>query len=207
MDAPEEPAPEGVGSWGVVLQAYPHFEVSKTVSAFPRLRAWVTELCDAVVPPTTVYAHCDIPCGIYDPHEAQIAVLTVIRMDQLIADLTPPSADAKPEERAAYVSKMSRYTSVKELHAERVKQDVRVIWGDYFTPDHLKQFPQTHDLVWKILKQGSKCRQGTSLSDAQELLKLVQEFAEIFWQTKGAKTRRQPSLQKSGGDLVVPVPA
>ena len=177
------------------------------MSAFPRLRTWVIELRDAVVPPETVYAHCDIPCGIYDPHEAQIAALTVIRMDQLIADLAPPAPDAKPEERAAYVSKMSRYTAVKEQHAERVKLEVRVIWGDYFTPDHVKQFPQAHELVWKILKQASKCRQGTNLPDAQELLKLVQEFAEIFWQTKGAKTRKQPSLQKSGGELVVPVPA
>jgi nickel superoxide dismutase len=167
----------------------------------------MVELRDAVVPPEPVYAHCDIPCGIYDPHEAQIAALTVIRMDQLIGELPQPSPDAKAEERSAYLAKLARYTSVKEQHAERVKHEVRVIWGDYFTPDHAKQFPQTHELVWRILKQASKCRQGTVLGDAQELLKLVQEFTEVFWQTKGAKTRKQPSLQKSGGDLVVPVPA
>ena len=164
-------------------------------------------LLDTVHPPRTVYAHCDIPCGIYDPHEAQIAALTVIRMDQLIGELAPPAMDAKPEERSAFISKMARYTAVKEQHAEKVKQEVRVIWGDYFTPDHAKQFPQAHELVWKILKQASKARQGTNLADAQELLKLVQEFAEVFWQTKGAKTKRQPSMQKSGGELVVPVSA
>jgi nickel superoxide dismutase len=164
-------------------------------------------LLDTVHPPRTVYAHCDIPCGIYDPHEAQIAALTDLRMDQLIGELAHPAADAKLEERATYVSKMSRYTAVKEQHSERVKQEVRVIWGDYFTPDHVKQFPQAHELVFKILKQASKTRQGNNVADAQELLKLVQEFAELFWQTKGAKTRRQPSLQKSGGEIVVPVPA
>ena len=168
---------------------------------------WVERLWDVVHPPRTVYAHCDIPCGIYDPHEAQIAALTVIRMDQLIGELAHPGPDAKLEERATYVSKMSRYTTVKEQHSERLKQEVRVIWGDYFTPDHVKQFPQTHDLVFRILKQASKCRQGTNLADAQDLLKLVQDFAEIFWQTKGAKTKKQPSMQKSGGDLVVPVSA
>jgi len=167
----------------------------------------VERLLDAVAPPRAVYAHCDIPCGIYDPHEAQIAALTVVRMDQLIAELAHPAADAKPEERSLYLSKLARYTAVKETHAEKVKHEVRVIWGDYFTADHVKQFPQVHELVFKIYKQASKARQGTSLPDAQELLKLVQEFAEIFWQTKGAKTRRQPSLQKSGGELVVPVPA
>ena len=175
--------------------------------ALSRLQDGVARLWDLVRPPEPVYAHCDIPCGIYDPHEAQIAALTVIRMDQLIGELSPPAAEAKPEERAAHAAKLTRYTAVKEQHAERVKHEVRVIWGDYFTPDHAKQFPQAHDLVWRILKQASKCRQGTALADALELLKLVQEFAEIFWQTKGAKTRKQPSLQKSGGELVVPVVA
>ncbi|MGP8078195.1 MAG: superoxide dismutase, Ni [Thermoplasmata archaeon] len=170
-------------------------------------RALVERLRDAVHPPHPVYAHCDIPCGIYDPHEAQISALTVLRMDQLIAELPAPAADAKPEDRATYVSKLARYGAVKESHAERVKAEVRVIWGDYFTPDHAKQFPHLHELTWKILKQASKARQGTTLADAQELLKLVQEFSELFWQSKGAKTRRQPSLQKSGGDLVVPIPA
>jgi nickel superoxide dismutase len=177
------------------------------MSALPRLRDWALRARDTVFPPATVYAHCDIPCGIYDPHEAQIAALTVLRMDQLIGELAHPAADAKLEERAIYVSKMSRYTAVKEQHAEKVKHEVRVIWGDYFTPDHVKQFPQAHELVWKILKQASKARQGTNVADAQELLKLVQEFAEVFWQTKGAKTKRQPSMQKSGGELVVPVSA
>ncbi len=177
------------------------------MSALPRIRDRLIALRDALAPPEPVYAHCDIPCGIYDPHEAQIAALTVVRMDQLIGELTPPGMDGKPEERKAFLSKLARYTSVKELHAEKLKHEIRVIWGDYFTPDHAKQFPHAHELVFKIMKQASKARQGTVLADAEELLKLVQEFAEIFWQTKGAKTRKQPSLQKSGGELVVPVPA
>jgi nickel superoxide dismutase len=175
--------------------------------ALSRLREGAVRLWDLVRPPEPAYAHCDIPCGIYDPHEAQIAALTVLRMDQLIAEAPAPAMDAKPEDRAAYVSKLSRYTLVKEQHAERVKHEVRVIWGDYVTPDHAKAHPQLAELVVKILKQASKARQSTALADAQELVKLVQEFAEVFWQTKGAKSRRQPSLQKSGGELVVPVPA
>ena len=177
------------------------------MSAFSRFRDRILGVRDAIRPPTPVYAHCDIPCGIYDPHEAQIAALTVIRMDQLASELAAPAMDAKPEDRAAYVAKLARYTAVKELHAARVKHEVRIIWGDYFTPDHAKQFPHLHELTMKILKQASKARQGAGLADAQELLSLVQQFAEIFWQTKGAKTKRQPSLQKVGGELVVPVPA
>jgi nickel superoxide dismutase len=170
-------------------------------------RAFFDRLVDAVRPPREVFAHCDIPCGIYDPHEAQIAALTVLRMDQLLADLAPPAKDAEPEVHAAYVSKLSRYTTVKELHAERVKHEVRVILGDYFTPDHAKQFPQVHELPIKIFKQASKARQSTNAADAEELLKLVQEFAELFWKTKGVPTKRQPSHQKSGGELVLPAAA
>ena len=154
--------------------------------------------------PETVYAHCDIPCGIYDPHEAQIAALTVIRMNQMIAETTPPAPGAKPEEIQLYNEKIARFTAVKELHAEKAKHEIRVIFGDYFTADHLKAFPQTSDLVFKIFKQASKARQGIALADAQELLNEVQEFAEIFWKTKNVATRKIPSHQKSGGDLVVP---
>jgi nickel superoxide dismutase len=163
-------------------------------------------LVDVVNPPRAVYAHCDIPCGIYDPIDAQLGALTVLRMDQLIGELVAPAKDARPPEQAAYVSKLARYSLVKEQHAERVKNEVRVIWGDFFTPDHAKKFPQVHELTWKIMKQASKARQGTDLADAQELVKLVQEFSEIFWQAKGAKPGRVPSNQKSGGELVVPLP-
>ncbi len=175
--------------------------------AVTTVRSMAARFRNAVLPPRPVYAHCDIPCGIYDPHEAQIAALTVLRMDQLIGEAVMPPADAKAEDRAAYVSKLSRYTAVKETHAERVKHEVRVIWGDYITADHLKQYPALGELVMKIMKQASKARQSAAVAEAQELVKLVQEFAELFWATKSAKTRRQPSLQRSGGELVLPVPA
>ena len=163
-------------------------------------------LLDAIRPPTPVEAHCDIPCGIYDPHEAQISALTVLRMTQLIAELPKP-AGAKPEEMEAYAAKLARYMLVKEQHAERVKAELRVIWGDYFTPDHLKQHPTVHEMFFKAMKAASKVRQGTATADAQELLGQVQAIAEIFWQTKGAKTQRLPSMQKSGGEIVYPGPA
>jgi nickel superoxide dismutase len=158
-----------------------------------------------LVPPTPAYAHCDIPCGIYDPHEAQVSALTVVRMDQLIAELAPPAAGAKPEEVAKYTSQLARYNLVKEQHAERAKHELRVLWGDYFTAEHVKQFPDLHEKFFRALKAASKAKQGPALADAQELLKQVQEVAEVFWQTKGAKTARVPSHSKAGGELVLPV--
>ena len=78
-------------------------------------------------------AHCDIPCGIYDPITAQIAALTVVRMDDLIADLEK----AHPEKGTEYQNSLSRYIAVKEEHAEKVKHEIRVIWGDYIKQQHL----------------------------------------------------------------------
>lgn len=159
---------------------------------------------DRLFPPERVYAHCDIPCGLYDPHEAQLAALTVLRMDQLIGEL--PKGAQGPEAAAAE-AKLARYMVVKEAHAERVKHELRVIWGDYFTPDHAKQYPKLHELFWQAMKLASKARQGTDLKDAQALVDQVNEIAEIFWKTKGATPKKVPSLQKSGGEIVLPLPA
>ncbi|MCI4348611.1 MAG: superoxide dismutase, Ni [Thermoplasmata archaeon] len=164
-------------------------------------------IIDALRPPVTVRAHCDIPCGIYDPHEAQIGALTVLRMDQLIGELRALPKPNTPEEMETSQAKLARFMLVKEAHAERVKSELRVIWADYFTPDHLKQYPQLHEQFFQAMKLASKARQGTNLADAQALLAAVQGIAETFWKTKGAGTRRQPSLQKSGGDMIYPVPA
>ena len=153
-----------------------------------------------------VSAHCDIPCGIYDPHLAQVSVLTIIRMNQLIAELPKPGPQTSPEERDAYVHKLSRCTAIKEEHAELCKRELRVLWGDYFTPDHLKAYPELHTLFWETMKLASKVRQEVNLQAAQDLLVKVQKITEIFWKTKGAEIRRQASLQKSGGELVYPSP-
>jgi len=155
--------------------------------------------------PEPVHAHCDIPCGIYDPHPAQLAALTIVRMNQLISELPKPGPQTTPEERDVYVHKLSRYTKVKEEHAELCKHELRVIWGDYFTPEHLQKFPEVHQLFWEAMKLSSKARQEVNLQTAQDLLVKVQKIAEIFWKTKGAEVRRQPSLQKSGGEFVYPV--
>lgn len=153
----------------------------------------------------TVHAHCDIPCGIYDPHAAQIAALSIIRMNQLIEELPKPGAQPTPAERDTYVSKLARFTKVKEDHAEICKHELRVLWGDYFTPEHTQKFPELHTLFWEAMKLASKARQNIDLQASQDLLAKVQKIAELFWKSKGAEIKRQPSMQKSGGELVYPV--
>src|SRR4030042_3740768 len=153
------------------------------VAMNPLIRSTL-RLIDRLSPPETVHAHCDIPCGIYDPHLAQIAAHTVIRMNQLIADLAHPEPGSSKEERDKYLNSFSRYVAVKEEHAELCKHEVRVIWGDYFKPEHLEEHPDLNNIVWNVMKLGSKVRQSVDMQAAQDLLAEVQKFAEIFWTTK-----------------------
>jgi nickel superoxide dismutase len=155
--------------------------------------------------PRTVEAHCDIPCGIYDPHTAQIAALTVIRMYQLIGNLEMPGMDSTKEQRDAYLNSLSRYVAVKEEHAKIAEHEIVILWSDYFRPEHLEKYPNLHDLVWKTCKATSQVKQTLNMQAAQDLLAGCQEIAEIFWATKGVQTRRQPSGQPTGGELVYPV--
>lgn len=146
---------------------------------------------DKFFPAQTVYAHCDIPCGIYDPHLAQIASLTVIRMIDLAA-----------EHRG---QDLTRYILVKEEHAELVKREIRIIWGDYFKEEHFQKYPELAGLAHKIMQEASKARQTTDRAAAVALLESVNRFAEIFWETKGKKTRRVKAPYKPEEEIVIPI--
>ncbi len=128
-------------------------------------------------------AHCDIPCKIYDPAPAQISALTVIRMVDMIAEL-----GEKGDLSLADQAQLSRLVAQKEEHALKVKEEVRIIWGDYFKQPQFDQVAGMHELVHNIMMQGSKCKQSIDRGMAEELLKLVNQFAEAFWQTKGVAT-------------------
>jgi nickel superoxide dismutase len=161
---------------------------------------------DRVAPPSVAYAHCDIPCGIYDPHAAQIAALTVVRMVQLIGALQKPGDGASKEEWDTYAMQVSRYSAVKEEHAKIAEHEIIILWTDYFKPEHLEKHPTLHDVVWKTAKLTSTVKQQINMDAAQQLLAGCQQIAEMFWDTKSVKTRRQPSNQGAvGGELVYPV--
>lgn len=160
-------------------------------------------LASKILPTQIVYGHCDIPCGIYDPHNAQMAAHTVIRMTNLILDLKIDK-NAPIEERKKFIHALSRYTKVKEEHAELVKHEIRVLWGDYFKDEHLKKYPELHNLVFKTMKLASKARQEVNIEAAQELLDTVQKIAQIFWKTKDIKSARISAPYPSGGAIVIP---
>jgi nickel superoxide dismutase len=134
-----------------------------------RLTRWLA-------PTTVARAHCDIPCGIYDPHEAQTAARTVARMVELINGLDGNDFETR--------NKFVRCVHVKEEHAEKVKREVQVIWSDYFKPEHVEKYPDLHDKVWKLLKLAGKNKQSVDAEAAAQLEAAVKEFADIFWATK-----------------------
>jgi nickel superoxide dismutase len=149
----------------------------------------------------SVEAHCDIPCGIYDPHQAQIGALTVIRMIDLIDHHVN---EAEKMGRGEFYNSVARYIAVKEEHAELTKHEIRVIWGDFIKQAHLDQYPQLHGLVHKIMGLGSKARQTIDRETALALLEAVNQFAEIFWQIKGIETKRVKSPYSVSEEIVIP---
>lgn len=151
-----------------------------------------------ILPTKIAYAHCDIPCGIYDPYQAQLAAVSVIRMTAMIQDLE------EGKEKKVFIHQLARLVKVKEEQTELVKHEVRVLWGDYFKEEHLKDNPNLHSLVFKIMKHASKARQEINMEATKELLEYVQKLAEIFWKTKGRKTKKTVSSSPSGGEIVVP---
>lgn len=131
-------------------------------------------------PAVPVYAHCDVPCGIYDPRPAQIAAATVLKMVEKIDGLVyDDSADAK----ANFV----RMVWTKEEHARKCKEELLILWTDFFKPEHLKIFPNLHEKFWMAAKLCSENKQHVNRDAAQRLVASVNEIADMFAKANVAK--------------------
>ena len=116
----------------------------------------------------TVHAHCDIPCGVYETDKVMV---------QKIKELGDVS---DIEHHNTFV----RMVMTKEKHAETVKHEARILWGDYFKPEHLEAYPDLHEKVWHIMKQASSVKHTVDENEAQKLIDQVLELADIFASTK-----------------------
>ena len=144
-------------------------------------------------------AHCDIPCGIYDTGPALIAAVSVVRMMDILNE-----ASATPD-GAGKFNVMARNVATKEEEAEKVKHEIRVIWGDYVKAPIVEKYPHIHELAHKIMMKASACKQDVHREDGLALVELVNEFAEIFWATKGKKTVKRKCPYAPNLDVVYPV--
>lgn len=132
----------------------------------------------------TAEAHCDAPCGVYDPASARIAAEAVLSMTKKILDLkVPDGSDAKAT--ANYHNTLTRYILVKEEQARVAKDELLILWTDYFKPVHLETYPDLHDTFWKAAKLCSACKVEVSLEHAQELMDAIKAIHDIYWGSKG----------------------
>jgi nickel superoxide dismutase len=133
--------------------------------------ARLLNLADRFSRPETIHAHCDLPCGVYDPAQARIEAESVKGcMEKFNA-----SDDSVFKSRAV---------GIKEERGELVKHHLWVLWTDYFTPAHKEQFPQLHDLFWAATKAAGQAKRTTDVAVADNLLAQIAEIDKIFWETK-----------------------
>jgi nickel superoxide dismutase len=141
------------------------------------------------------YAHCDIPCGIYDPNNAQLAAHTIIRMTKLLSEI-------KQEDDLKSDHSIARMTFVKEEHSNILEEELDTLRNDYFKEEHFKQYPNLNELFIKTLKSAAKARQNIDIKASEETLESVLQIAEIFFKTKGVEPIRVKSVYPTELEIV-----
>ena len=142
------------------------------------------KILNQAFPADSAEAHCDGPCGVYDPASARIAAEAGLSMTKKILALEPPSS-VDGAAWAAYLNTMSRYVAIKEEQTHIAKEEILVLWTDYFKPHHLEAHPDLHDTIWKATKLCSSVKVEVNLAHAEEMMETIEEIHNIFWATKG----------------------
>jgi nickel superoxide dismutase len=139
-------------------------------------------ILEALLRPTrVVHAHCDLPCGIYDPAQAKIEAESVKAIQTRYQD--PEKFKTKAETVDDY---RARCLIIKEERANLVKEHLWVLWTDYFKPEHVEKYPKLHELFWKATKEAGLAKKSQDPQQGQGLLDAIAEIDKIFWETKKA---------------------
>ncbi|MDE2932788.1 MAG: superoxide dismutase, Ni [Chloroflexota bacterium] len=135
-------------------------------------------LLDRILRPSlTASAHCDGPCGVYDPASARIAAEAVLSMAKKLVDLGDGNDLATENTR-------SRFIAIKEEQSQLAKQELLILWTDYFKPPHLEANPGLHDTFWNAAKLCSQNKVEVNVDAAQALVDTIGEIHNIFWASK-----------------------
>lgn len=130
-------------------------------------------------PPRVVHAHCDVPCGVYDPAQARIEAESVKAIQTRYQDAEKFKTASETVE-----DYRSRCLIVKEERADLVKHHLWVLWTDYFKPEHIEKYPDLHDKFWKATKEAGLSKKSQDPTQGQKLLDAIDELGKIFWETK-----------------------
>ncbi|MBI4261584.1 MAG: superoxide dismutase, Ni [Actinobacteria bacterium] len=134
-----------------------------------------------LTPRRAVQAHCDLPCGVYDPAQAKVEAESVRAIQERYQD-----AEKFKTEGESVEDYRARCLGIKEERADLVKHHLWVLWTDYFKPTHLEKYPQLHELFWKATKSAGEAKKAQDPKQGQQLLDLIEEISKIFWETKAA---------------------
>lgn len=126
-----------------------------------------------------VYAHCDVPCGIYETDTMTHAAATCKKMVEKYQELGEVD-DESPESMNAAV----RIIMTKEEHAKKCKEQLYILWSDYFKPEHLEKFPDLHTTFWNAAKQCGKVKQSMNMDECDKLIEMVHEISHMFVDSK-----------------------
>jgi nickel superoxide dismutase len=146
----------------------------------------VTQIFQDTFPAEEAHAHCDGPCGVYDPAAARINAEAALSMTKKILALKVPE-DKDAQAWVAFRNTMVRYIQIKEDQAHKAKEELLILWTDYFKPAHLEKYPDLHEVFWNAAKLCSAVKVEVNLDKANELMKAVEKVHEIFWATKDRK--------------------
>ncbi len=134
-----------------------------------------------VRPADTAFAHCDLPCGVYDPAQARIEAESVKAIQERYQKAAAMKSPAETVE-----DYKSRCLGINEARADMVKEHLWVLWTDYFKPPHVEKYPQLHGLFWDATKEAGLAKKSQDPAQGQKLLDLIAEIDKIFWETKAA---------------------
>jgi len=134
-------------------------------------------LLDKFSSPKIAYAHCDVPCGVYETDTLHHGIETVRSMTTKLKDL-----DGKTDLQS--LNSIARMVATKEEWAHKVKTEILILWTDHFKPEHAEKWPDLHEKVWKACKQCSAVKREVNPDAVEKLATMVDEISHRFAESK-----------------------
>ena len=138
---------------------------------------------------STLYAHCQVPCGIYDDAlrivQIKEDVTTIWKAMKQINELSKNGSGAQT------MNQMVRWVTTKEEHAKHIQTVV----SDYFMAQRIKpkdkgksgrqKYVDQTLVLHQVIVAAMKCKQTTDLSSCDTLSDLIEVFSNSYFDEHG----------------------
>ena len=134
-----------------------------------------------------VFAHCQVPCGIYNDAVRIIQIREDFSTIQKAMDQINTLSN---QQDATSMNQMTRWIITKEDHASKIQEVV----SDYFLTQRVKEEPMGPDYVLyvnqttilhQILVAAMKCKQTVDSKHVVQGLDLIESFIDLYFDTHG----------------------